>query len=146
MLSATKINKLKTVKGNAIKSPAVKKAIKLHEENPNMSYQAIADATGRNKSTVWRTLKRYNIQKKKTESFKADRADIFAGTQANILEEMNTPEKIAKASLRDLTIAAGTLYHKERLERGQSTENIQLAGVIERIDRKTREENDEKPV
>ena len=39
-------------------------------------------------------------------------------------KEERTEDDINKASVRDRTILLGTIYDKERLERGQSTSNV----------------------
>jgi hypothetical protein len=131
-----KATRLVTDKGYPVKSDAVKRAIKLHEENPNLTYQALADATGRDKSTVWRALKRYHIEKKRTEVYKENRADILAGTQEKLIEIINTDKtKLDKASLKDIGIVFGILDDKERLTRGQSTQNIALSHIVEIVDR-----------
>lgn len=67
-------------------------------------------------------LIRYGINDKCLESFKKSRADIFAGIQESVAASLSE-EDIKKASVRDRTILLGTLYDKERLERGQSTSN-----------------------
>jgi predicted transcriptional regulator len=139
---------LKSVQGGRkTNNPVIKKVIKLHEENPNMSYQAIGDAVGRDKSTVWRALKRYGIEKKKTEQFKADRADILAGTNQRIIEKLNNDlDKIVVKNakdFKDLTTGFGIITDKERLERGQSTENHALAGIVQILDREQRKKPEE---
>ncbi|KAB0668952.1 hypothetical protein F6V30_14030 [Oryzomonas sagensis] len=74
-------------------------------------------------NAVGQMLKRYGITDKHLESFKINRADIFAGLQETVAGSFSRAD-IKKASVRDRTILLGTLYDKERLERGQSTQNI----------------------
>lgn len=73
------------------------------------------------------------IRKTDLDGYKMTRSDQFAMKQAQILDGMDS-ESIEKASLRDKAIALGTLYDKERLERGQSTENIEFADITNEID------------
>jgi hypothetical protein len=40
---------------------------------------------------------------------------------------------IKKSGLRDKVVAVGILYDKERLERGQSTENVSIDGALRSI-------------
>ena len=61
--------------------------------------------------------------------FKNHRADVLAAYQMKILNSLQA-EDYKKASLVQKTTAFGTLYDKERLERGQSTENIAYADMV----------------
>lgn len=93
-----------------------------------LSYQEIADYFGVRKQSVHEALQPYGIEMDGSlEVFKEKRADILAGRQMDCLKAL-TVEDIQKASARDKAIIFGTLYDKERLERGQSTVN--LAGVF----------------
>ena len=132
---------LKSLQGNReTKNEVIKKIVHLSKKNPNLSYQAIGDVVGRDKSTVWRALKRYGIEKARTERFKADRSDILAGTQEKLIEIINNdPEKVKKASLRDIGIVYGILDDKERLSRGQATSNVAISAVIELVDKRLKE-------
>jgi hypothetical protein len=136
---------LTSLQGNReTKNEVIKKIVHLSKKNPNLSYQAIGDVVGRDKSTVWRALKRYGIEKQRTERFKADRSDILAGTQEKLIEIINNdPEKIAKASLRDIGIVYGILDDKERLSRGQATSNVAISAVIELVDKRLKEKQSE---
>jgi hypothetical protein len=73
-------------------------------------------------SAITQILKRYGIERNLVESFKENRADIFAGIQESVAQSL-TDADIKKANLRDRTMLLGVLYDKERLERGQSTSN-----------------------
>ena len=48
---------------------------------------------------------------------------MFAATQSRILNNL-TDDDIKKGSMLQKATAVGILYDKERLERGQSTENV----------------------
>jgi ATP-dependent protease HslVU (ClpYQ) ATPase subunit len=128
------IDKIKSIKKS---KPAIYKAIELKVNNPSMPLTDIAKAVGRDPSNIYRALKNYGIDTKKVNTYKKLKADILAGTQGRIIEAI-TDEDLTKAGLRDKAIAFGVLYDKERLERGQSTQNISLANVVERMDKKFR--------
>lgn len=136
---------LTSLQGNReTKNEIIKKVVHLAKKNPNMSYEQIGNAVGRDKSTVWRALKRYGIDKQRTERFKADRSDILAGTQEKLIDIINNdPEKIKKASLRDIGIVYGILDDKERLSRGQATSNVAISAVIELVDKRLKEKQSE---
>lgn len=93
-----------------------------------LSHREIGKMLGVDSSTVCRALKRLGLESDDidhTKCFKTYRADILASRQLQILENL-TDEKLAKASARDLAIVFGTLYDKERLERGESTQNTSI--------------------
>ena len=105
-----------------------------------LSSGEIAKMQGVARTTVWRFLDRLRPEKQAVSDFKANRADVFARLQAR---ELDLKERILdnlgedavfdalsahqKTSLyHTLTISSGTSYDKERLERGESTQNIGL--------------------
>lgn len=91
-----------------------------------LSYQEIADYFGVAKPSVWEALRPYvHDIEINLDTFKEKRADLMAHAQARTLALL-TNEDIQKASARDKVIIFGTLYDKERLERGQSTSNISV--------------------
>lgn len=93
----------------------------------------IAESVDTSISNVSHTLKRYGITPNTVESFKNNRAEIFAGLQEKILKTINE-DAIKDASVLQRITSAGILYDKERLERGQSTQNISaLIGMIHEI-------------
>lgn len=96
-----------------------------------------------------------NVEKQRAaiDFYKVNRADIFANKQINyqkkadyILEQMSDDEiKNAKlteklAALKVLDTGAAIFYDKERLERGESTQNVSvLVGAIKELKRKRSE-------
>lgn len=82
----------------------------------------IAERTGCTHSNISQILKRYKIKQNELDTFKTHRAEVFAGIQDKVLSSI-TPQAIKNASIRDKAILFGTIYDKERLERGQSTSN-----------------------
>lgn len=89
-----------------------------------------------NPSTVWRFLESVKANGQQIDTFKGQRADVFAGLS---LEALDVQSRIIRtlddgvlSALRPsektgllmaLNAVNGTIYDKERLERGQSTEN-----------------------
>jgi hypothetical protein len=82
----------------------------------------VAKSVNVSRPAITQILKRYGIERNLVESFKENRADIFAGIQESVAQSL-TDADIKKANLRDRTMLLGVLYDKERLERGQSTSN-----------------------
>ena len=89
-----------------------------------LTYQEIADHFGACRQSVQERLAPYvdTVEGIDIGAFKDRRADILAAKQQVVLSALN-PDKIKEASARDQVIIFGTLYDKERLERGQSTSN-----------------------
>ncbi len=92
------------------------------------SHQRIGDILGCGKSNITQRLGKYRTELEGLEGFKKNRADIFALHQIRALAQV-TNEKLKEASLRDIVIATGVLYDKERQERGQS-ENKNSISII----------------
>ena len=90
--------------------------------NPNLTTRQIGRLTDTTHGAVVVALQKFGITREAVEEFKSNRADIFAGLQRRVLASF-TDEEIKNASVRDKTILMGTLYDKERLERGLSTQN-----------------------
>ena len=99
------------------------KLIKTAQENPNLTTRQLGTLMNTSHVAIVHAFKRYGLDRERIESFKVNRADIMAGPQETVAASF-TEEDIKKASVRDRTILFGTLYDKERLERGQSTQNV----------------------
>jgi hypothetical protein len=112
----------KSPKPNYHPHSKTKTIIKAKQEHPDLTTREIAKMVDCDHSNVVRTLQRYGIDQQATEDFKARRADVFAGLQERILKSI-TDEAIQKTPAIQLVTAASILYDKERLERGQSTDN-----------------------
>ena len=87
------------------------------------SHGDLAKHFGLPKSTLQARLKPFECRNINLPEFKTHRADILAAQQARVLMALSDDD-IKKASARDKAIVFGTLYDKERLERGQSTVNL----------------------
>lgn len=92
------------------------------------THQRIADILGCNKSNITHRLGKYRTELEGLEGFKKNRADIFALHQIRALANV-TDAKLKGAPLRDIIVATGILYDKERQERGQS-ENKNSISII----------------
>ena len=118
----------------ATKKDVAKEIVKLKFNNPNMSLSEIGQIVGRHKSNVMRCLREHEIDTKRVDSFRRMRADLLSSAQSEMLDNIN-PEKMEKASLKDLSIAFSILYDKERLETGKSTQNLALSKIVEMVDK-----------
>jgi hypothetical protein len=78
--------------------------------------------------TVWLMLRRQGFSIRSLQAYQATKADLLAFRQSQVLEAMDH-EKISQASLRDQATTFNILHNAERLERGQSTNNINVAAL-----------------
>jgi hypothetical protein len=119
-----------------------KKAIEQH--NRGLSNAEIASLQGVNESTVWRFLDRSKPEQEALERFKSGRADEMANLHGKAVQVQHLVLDRMRAELSDdalanalspsqktgylnaATIAGGTAFDKERLERGESTQNISV--------------------
>jgi DNA-binding transcriptional ArsR family regulator len=101
------------------------KILSLHERN--LAPADIARATGVPQSTVSRTLKRFGKvfkELKNVRDFRDGKAEILSAAQLAILKATVTDGKLKKASLLNGARAFEILNKAERLELGQSTDNV----------------------
>lgn len=89
-----------------------------------MTYQEIADIEGVTKQAICKQIAHLIPDKSALDTYKQNRADILAGKQIELLQAL-TPDKIKEASALQLVTQFGILTDKERLERGQSTQNVE---------------------
>jgi hypothetical protein len=98
-------------------------------ENKGNSIAATARLLGCNKSNITTRLQQAGLTPGYLKEYKDNRADIFATYQHMVLNYL-TPAKLKSAGVVALNALFGTLYDKERLERGQSTENIAYLDIV----------------
>ncbi len=126
------------------------RALTATEEIERLYPEAIRDS---NPSVVGEVIETLGKFRHMVEDYKINRADLLAGTGAKILniterilqslegesfDKINVPDRIKV--LKDMVNAITVLFEKERLERGQSTENV--AVIVQAIkDLKRREIN-----
>jgi hypothetical protein len=92
--------------------------------NHGLTYEQIAAIQGTSKQNIHRKIK-HLLPTKETDEYKNNRADILAHTQLRLIKAL-TDDKIKKMQPRDIIVSYGILYDKERLERGESTENVSI--------------------
>ncbi len=102
----------------------------LELKNKDLNNKQIAELLGCDRSNVSKRLKEYAPTLRKIGGYKKHRADIYAHMQSELLSAV-TPDKIKDSSATQLITGMAILYDKERLERGQSTQNMSVAGLIE---------------
>lgn len=102
-------------------------------EHPTLTTREIGAIANCSHVNVVNTLQRYGIDHGQLQDFKAHRADVIAGLQHRLLVSV-TDADIQKAPLGSRILAAAQLYDKERLERGQSTSNINYLDVSKRLE------------
>jgi len=122
-----------------------KRVLQLAEQG--FSTYEIAKTQGVNQSSVHRFLTQYQVEKKQTEAYKVDRANLLSYTGSKfhslvtrIADELQrdadngvlaalTPENKGKLA-RDLSVVQGVIFDKERLENNLSTANVGLVAKI----------------
>ena len=95
-----------------------------------MSYQKVSEIVGVANGSITNIVREFESNREIVEYYKKNRADLLAYDQIKYRSHI-TEEKLEKASARDLEIMRGVCYDKERLEKGQSTENVSV--IIEYI-------------
>ena len=75
--------------------------------------------------SISKIIKEWETNKDLVEAYKKHRADILTHDQMTY-RSFITPAKLEKASAKDLELMRCMAYDKERLERGQSTENVSV--------------------
>jgi transposase len=103
-----------------------RKAVKLRLQG--YTYDDIAVKLGCGKSTVSECLNRYFPEGRGLSVYRNHKADYLQSKQAQLLHALDE-SKISAMSGRDLVVATGVLYDKERLERGLSSANISVQDI-----------------
>jgi transposase len=91
--------------------------------NTGMSTSDIARRLSMHNHTVQRIVDRIDKYKPVIDHFKINKADLFAIEQMEYLDHI-TEEKLQKTSARDLAAMAKMAWEKERVERGESVDNV----------------------
>ena len=99
--------------------------------NHNHSQSDVARILGCSKQNINKLIQRYFPELQALRGYKKHRGDILASFQAKILSKIDNAI-IDKANLRDKITAMAILYDKERLERGQSTQNISVRQLVDK--------------
>jgi hypothetical protein len=93
----------------------------------NVPVRDIAKSADCSTTTVQKVRKQFAMvlnELNDVEDYRKMRGSILDASQMALLKSALTREKLDKASLRDLMVSFGILYDKGRLERGQSTQNV----------------------
>lgn len=93
-----------------------------------LSNNDIAALVGCSERNVYERLRPYKDKLKRFDKYKKYRADYFAFKGKEFLDSFNT-EDIKKMPVASRVTCAAILYDKERLERGQSTENVAIHDI-----------------
>jgi hypothetical protein len=111
--------------------------IKIAKNNPELTIEKVAEEAGVCRQTASAYLAKWGINKQEVDTFVENRNAIVKSKQAEILRAL-TPDKIEKATAKDLTVCYGILLDKDRLESGESTANIhQWTAIVQASNRKT---------
>ena len=94
------------------------------------SYSEIGQILGCTKQNVELRLRPFKAEIEALQSFKEQRADVLAVYQQKLLNSL-TDSDIKRMPPGSRLTGFGILYDKERLERGQSTDNIAVEALIE---------------
>ena len=94
------------------------------------SYKEIGKILGCTKQNVELRLRPFKAEIEALQSFKEQRADVLAVYQQKLLNSL-TDSDIKRMPPGSRLTGFGILYDKERLERGQSTDNIAVEALIE---------------
>ena len=100
-----------------------------------LTHTQIAKLVGCDRSNISRRLRTHEVLTGQIKEYVTDRANILASIQWRLLSSI-TDDEIKKAPLGTRLMCFGILYDKERLERGQTTENVGIAiagPILERI-------------
>ena len=103
-----------------------------------LSYSEIGAIVGCSKENVFVRLRAHVNDIEALKDFKENRADTFALYQRKILKTVDEAT-IKKAPLAARTLAIAQLYDKERLERGETTQNIGYADYSKALEQVIRD-------
>lgn len=116
----------------APKGISIEQITTLKLRNPNLTLRQAAAILDCDQSNITRRLQGANLSwdglKQELTDYKANRADLLALKGKSALESI-THDKLQKAAPSQAAAVFGILYDKERLERGQSTENVSYADM-----------------
>ncbi len=97
------------------------------------TYKEIGNILGCTRQNIELRLRPFKAEIEALPSFKEQKADVLAVFQQKILNSL-TPRDIKSMPVGSRLTGFGILYDKERLERGQSTENISYADMSAEVE------------
>ena len=101
----------------------MQRVAELVQSNPELPIRQLAEQAGVSKTTAQAYLAKWGINKGELDVFVENRNSIVKSKQEEILRAL-TPDKLQKATAKDLTVAYGIMLDKDRLESGESTSNV----------------------
>lgn len=107
----------------------IAKALKLRIQN-KLSFGEIADQLGCTKQGVQQALSRFNsliADPDEVEAFEEQKPQILSSLEFKLLQKFVDEDTLQKASLNNAAYAYSQIFNANRLTRGQSTENINIA-------------------
>jgi len=118
--------------------PDEKKVVIKSLVDAGMPYRKIQEIIPISLGYISSIVKEFGSNDELVAAYKNNRADILAHDQLTYRSHI-TPEKLEKASAKDLELMRCMAYDKERLERGESTENVSvITKIIKEIQAKRR--------
>ncbi len=96
--------------------------------NKGLSYPEIGKLVGCSPENVCQRFKAIDYTPERLKDFKKNRADILAHLQSKLINNISEDD-VQKAPLGTKVLAMCQLYDKERLERGQSTEIVDVQSI-----------------
>jgi len=115
--------------------PLLKRAVELRLRG--LSYEDIADRLGVAKSTVHQQLSGVFdlLDPEKIAAYREHRVSLLDAVECKMLSALADDERLGKASLNNAAYAFTQVHQARRLEAGQSTQNLSLHELIERVER-----------
>lgn len=123
---------IKRKRGRPKGSTILPLAVIVAELKAGKTARQIAQTYGLAPASVGQRINKAGISLVGIRAYKAHRADLALAKQSQILEAMS-PDKIEKASLRDQATTINILHNMERLDRGQSTENVAYHSIASEL-------------
>ncbi|MEE8382202.1 MAG: hypothetical protein V3R78_10070 [Thermodesulfobacteriota bacterium] len=128
METATDLTTSPEAKSSRPKMIPIERMLQLKDKN--LTDEEVATILGCNRSNVSRRLAEHAPRLQKLDNFKKYRADILTDLQIKVLDHV-TDDKLNSSSATQLITGMAILYDKERLERGQSSTNLSVSGLVE---------------
>ena len=97
------------------------------------TFEQLAEKYGCAHASVQSALKRFTDLVPNPEirqAYQESKADILEGVQHTLMASMLHPDKLGKATLGNVAYAASKLDEMIRLERGQSTKNVNVLSML----------------
>ena len=137
-----KASSVRLLRADKNRKEKIKRDVMALRANTSMGVNDIAEATGLPVSAVRKLTDVVDKYRPDLEHFKANKADYFTLEQMRYLDNI-TEDKLAKTTARDLRAMAKTAWEQERIERGESVDNV--AVIVKHINMLKEKEEDADP-